>query len=54
MPLPLRVGTMARKAFAVATASPTLGKWMKRVGLCAIPEDFAPPKEIQAVMGAKP
>ncbi len=51
--LPLTLGYLVAVPFAVATASPELGRWMKRAGLCAIPEDFAPPKEILAVMGAK-
>ena len=52
--LPLTLGYLVAVPFAVATAAPALGRWMKRAGLCAIPEDFAPPKEILAVMGAKP
>jgi membrane glycosyltransferase len=35
----------------VATADPRIGAWMRRVGLCAIPEDFAPPPEIRAARG---
>ncbi|EJW13445.1 Glucans biosynthesis glucosyltransferase H [Rhodovulum sp. PH10] len=29
--------------FAVATASPALGAWMRRTGLAALPEDIVPP-----------
>ncbi|MBA4172075.1 MAG: glucans biosynthesis glucosyltransferase MdoH, partial [Hyphomicrobium sp.] len=50
--LPLTLGYLVAVPFAVVTASPALGLWMKRAGLCAIPEDFAPPKEIRAVMGS--
>ena len=49
--LPLTLGYLVAVPFAVTTASPALGRWMKRTGLCAIPEDFDPPKEIMQVMG---
>jgi membrane glycosyltransferase len=35
--------------FAMATASPALGAWLARRGLCAIPEDIAAPTEIAAL-----
>ena len=36
--------------FAVITASPLMGRLFKRLGLCGIPEDFDPPKEITEVL----
>jgi len=50
--LPLTAGYVLSVPFCVLTASPELGRWMKRVGLCGIPEDFDPPLEIVAVQGA--
>ena len=48
--LPLTLGYLVAIPFAVLTASPALGRWFKRVGLCGIPEDFEPPKEVVAVL----
>jgi membrane glycosyltransferase len=50
--LPLTLGYLVAVPFAVVTAAPALGRLMKRAGLCAIPEDFAPPDEIRRVMGS--
>jgi membrane glycosyltransferase len=50
--LPLTLGYLVAMPFAVLTANPALGRWMKRAGLAGIPEDFAPPAEIQK-MSAK-
>ena len=47
--LPLTAGYILAIPFAMLTASPALGRWMKKTGLCGIPEDFAPPQEITAV-----
>lgn len=47
--LPLTAGYLVAIPFAVLTASPSLGRWFKRVGLAGIPEDFDPPPEIRAV-----
>jgi membrane glycosyltransferase len=52
--LPLTIGYVLAVPFAVLTASPALGRWMKRCGIAGIPEDFDPPAEIrsaQAVAG---
>jgi membrane glycosyltransferase len=49
--LPLIGGQILAAPLAVATADPRIGAWMRRVGLCAIPEDFAPPPEIRAARG---
>lgn len=47
--LPLTAGYLLAIPFAMLTASPALGRWMKRAGLCGIPEDFATPAEIVSV-----
>jgi membrane glycosyltransferase len=49
--LPLTLGYLVAIPFAMLTAEPWLGRAFKRWGLCGIPEDFAPPKEVKAVMG---
>ncbi|MEM1371603.1 MAG: hypothetical protein AAGG72_05165, partial [Pseudomonadota bacterium] len=49
--LPLTAGYLLAVPFAVVTASPGLGQWMQRWGLCAIPEDFDAPIEIRDVQG---
>ena len=50
--LPLTAGYLLAIPFAVITASPALGRWMQRLGLAGIPEDFVTPKEVQAVQAA--
>ena len=47
--LPLTAGYLLAIPFAVLTADPRLGRALKRLGLCGIPEDFEPPAEINAV-----
>jgi membrane glycosyltransferase len=47
--LPLTAGYLVAIPFAVWTASPALGRLFKQLGLCGIPEDFAPPAEIKAI-----
>ena len=49
--LPLTLGYLVAMPFAVSTAMPAIGRWFKAVGLCGIPEDFDPPKEVVAVLG---
>jgi membrane glycosyltransferase len=49
--LPLTAGYLLAVPFAVLTAHPALGGWLQRLGLCGIPEDFATPGEVHAVMG---
>jgi hypothetical protein len=34
----------------VVTADPALGRWLQMQGLCAIPEDIAPPAEVAPFM----
>jgi membrane glycosyltransferase len=48
--MPLVAGYVLAVPFAVITASPALGRWFKRTGLCAIPEDVNPPAEVTAVL----
>jgi membrane glycosyltransferase len=48
--LPLTAGYLLAIPFAVVTASPSLGRWFKKLGLCGIPEDFSEPAEIRAVL----
>ena len=47
--LPLTLGYVLAIPFAVLTASPRLGHWMTRHGLCGVPEEFDMPAEIAAV-----
>lgn len=48
--LPLTAGYLLAMPFAVSTAAPALGRLFKSLGLCGIPEDFDPPKEVVAVL----
>ena len=41
--LPLTLGYILAAPFAVMTSSPAFGRFLKTTGLCAIPEDLAPP-----------
>ncbi len=45
--LPLTIGYLLGVPFAMITAAPALGKRAAAAGLCSIPEDLAPPVEIQ-------
>ena len=49
--LPLTAGYLLAIPFAVVTADPGVGRALQRLGLCGIPEDFAPPAEVVAVHG---
>ena len=40
---PVLAGLTLAIPFTVLTASPAAGAWARRVGLCAVPEEFAPP-----------
>ncbi len=51
--LPLTAGYLLAIPFAVITANPSLGRFMKRHGIAGIPEDFAPPPEIETVQSRK-
>ncbi len=46
--LPLTAGYLLAIPFTVVTASPALGRFMRRHGIAGIPEDFSPPPEIIA------
>jgi membrane glycosyltransferase len=48
--LPLTAGYVLAIPFAMLTALPALGRWFQRSGLCAIPEDIAPPPEVARVL----
>ena len=48
--LPLTAGYLLAIPFAMLTASPTLGRWMKKAGLCGIPEDFQTPREVATIL----
>ncbi len=47
--LPYSLGYLLAIPFAVVTASPTVGAWCVRHGLCAVPEDHDPPPELAAL-----
>jgi len=49
--LPLTLGYLVAVPFAMATASPALGRLFQRLGLCGIPEDFDAPREVETVLG---
>ncbi len=51
--LPLTAGYVLAIPFAVVTASPALGRFMRANGVAGIPEDFAAPAEIVAVQNLK-
>ncbi len=48
--LPLTAGYLLAIPFAMATAAPSLGRWMQKSRLSAIPEDIAPPSEIERAL----
>ena len=50
--MPLLAGYVLAVPFAMLTAAPALGRWFQRKGLCAIPEDVAPPPEVETVLKA--
>ena len=52
--LPLTAGYVLAIPFAMLTASPALGRWFARRGLCGIPEDFDPPAELVAIQAGEP
>jgi membrane glycosyltransferase len=47
--LPLTLGYLVAIPFAVATASPAFGRFLRRHRLCAIPEEIDTPPEVAAV-----
>lgn len=51
---PVIAGLVLAVPFAVVTASPGLGAWMARAGLCASPEEVTPAPTLQALESATP
>ena len=51
--LPLVMCFLGAIPFAVLTANPAFGEFLRRYGIAAIPEDFAPPPEIRALQFAQ-
>jgi membrane glycosyltransferase len=47
--LPTIAGSLLAIPFSCATASPRLGQWMVRSGLCAIPDEVDPAPEVTAL-----
>ena len=45
--LPILVALLGAVPFAVFSSSPAVGRWMARVGLCAVPEERSPPPEVR-------
>ena len=43
---PVLIGLIGAIPLAVVSSSPALGRWMARVGLCAMPEERSPPTEV--------
>jgi membrane glycosyltransferase len=50
--LPLTAGYLLAIPFAVITADPRLGRLLQTLGVCGIPEDFAPQPEIATLQAA--
>jgi membrane glycosyltransferase len=50
--LPLTAGYLLAVPFAVLTADPSFGRFLRWTGVCGIPEDFNTPAEVSAVMGS--
>jgi membrane glycosyltransferase len=49
--LPLTAGYLLAVPFAVLTADPSVGRWLEKLGVCGIPEDFKAPVEVERVVG---
>ena len=47
---PLLIGSILSAPFAVITASPRFGRLFAHLGLCAVPEEFAMPDELQRLV----
>lgn len=52
--LPLTLGYLVAMPFAVVSSAPASGKWLQKVGLCGIPEDFQLPDEIASLEKTQP
>ena len=51
---PLLVAWVLAVPFAVLTSSAGLGRLFRRIGLCAVPEEFEPTAEVAEVMAPAP
>ena len=47
---PMIAGLVLAVPYAVVTAGPALGRWAGRVGLCALPEEIAPPEALRRLL----
>ncbi len=48
---PMLAGLVLAIPFAVFTASPRVGRFFVRIGLCVIPEELNPPRDLQRIAG---
>lgn len=46
---PVLAGLTLSIPFAVLTSHPAFGRWLQRRGLCTIPDEIVPPREIEAL-----
>jgi membrane glycosyltransferase len=51
---PVLAGLALAIPFTVLTADPGLGRWSRKLGLCGVPEDFAPSECLARVAGGPP
>jgi membrane glycosyltransferase len=47
--LPLTAGCLLAGPFTIVTASPWAGRLLQKTGLCGVPEDFCPAREVEEV-----
>jgi membrane glycosyltransferase len=47
---PMIAGLVLAVPYAVVTAAPALGRWAERAGLCALPEEIAPPEALRRLL----
>jgi membrane glycosyltransferase len=47
---PMIAGLVLAVPYAVLTAAPALGRWAERTGLCALPEEIAPPETLRRLL----
>jgi membrane glycosyltransferase len=50
---PMIAGLVLAIPYAVVTAAPALGRWAERTGLCALPEEIAPPDALRRLLQAE-
>ena len=51
---PMIAGLALAIPYAVLTAAPALGRWAERTGLCALPEEIAPPETLTRLAAPLP